>query len=109
MDAQCVGIFPAESPARSGRAVNIMAAFANTGEARNAFIRCFGSNGGPWRELLRKKCELPEDGHVHLYFTLSADCFAPEKWGGQSCEELSVWFGERAPGKDDTGVLLYFE
>ena len=109
MDAHCVGVFPAENPAALGQSVNVMAAFACRGPAREAAIRCYGSDGQGWKPIFEKRRSLPEDSHVHLYFTLPAACFSPENWGGRPCEELSIWFGEDTPSEDIPGILLYFQ
>ena len=103
-------VIPAENPAVSGQSLNVLVVTENpTGAALRRPVRFWGSDGGPWRELLREERVFPPHSHPHLYFNLPAACFAPALWGGEAPEELSIAVGGDAPATPDAGVLVFFQ
>ena len=104
-------ILPAENPAHFGQSLNVLLVVENpTQEALVRRIRFWGSNGGPWRELLLSQPKsFPPESHVHLYFNLPADRFSSDFWGGEAPEELSIAVCENAPTSPNAGILVFFE
>lgn len=107
-DVAFVGLIPAENPVRGENGVNILLMVDNRGEATRSLVRFYASDGGPWREIFAQEQEFAEKTHVHAYFHLPESCFAPEAWGGEKPEELSLYAGETGPGPGEQGVLLFF-
>ncbi len=109
LDLRFVGILPAENPFDPGRGVNLLLMVENPGPAVSATVRFYASDGGPWREIFAQKKEFAEKTHIHAYFHLPAECFAPENWGGETPEKLTLWAGETPPGPQEPGLLLFLE
>ena len=105
MSVRYVGILPAENPVKGTAGVNVLLMVDNPGEAVQTVVRFFVSDGGPWREILAEERELEGHTHIHAYFHLPESCFAPEAWGGEKPEELTLSVGE--PGQQS--LLLFFE
>ncbi len=104
-----MGIIPAENPVRGDSGVNVLLMAENQGKQTKTLVRFFASDGGPWREIFAEERELPEKTHVHAYFHLPESCFAPEAWGGEKPEELTICAGGSRPEPDQQGLLLFFE
>lgn len=107
-DVAFVGIIPAENPVQGEDGVNILLMVDNRGEATRSLVRFYASDGGPWREIFAQEREFPEKTHIHAYFHLPESCFAPELWGGEKPEELSLYAGESEPQPNEQVVLLFF-
>ena len=107
-NVRILNFIPAEDPISLSKGVNLLLLIDNRGEETTACIRFYASDGTKWRELLAEEKNLPGETHIHAYFHLPSECFAPEKWGGESPEELTVWAGEAPPENDEQGQLLFF-
>ena len=107
-DVRILNFIPAEDPVSLSRGVNLLLMIDNRGDETTACIRFFASDGTQWRELIAEERNLPGKTHVHAYFRLPPECFAPSKWGGESQEELTVCVGEAPPENGERGQLLFF-
>lgn len=105
MGVKYVGILPAENPVRGNFGVNVLLMVDNPGEPVKTVVRFYATDGGPWREIFAQERDFPGNTHTHAYFHLPEVCFAPEVWGGEKPEELTLSVG--APGQQ--ALLLFFE
>lgn len=107
-DVRYLTILPAENPVSRSKGLNLLLMVDNRGEDTSAVVRFYGSDGTGWREIYAQEKHLPGQTHIHAYFHLPPDCFAPEMWGGEELEELSLVAGEAPPTPTQQGQLLFF-
>ena len=89
--------------------MNLLLMVDNPGEDAAVTVRFYGSDGSDWREIFAEERSFQGHSHIHAYFHLPPACFAPEKWGGETLEELAVWVGEAPPAPTEQGQLLFLE
>ena len=105
----CVGLIPAENPARRGQSLNVLVMAVNRGqEARTTVVRVFGRVEEDWKELTAQTCSLQGGEHAHLYFNIPAQWTTPSAWEVEELEELALTAGASAPEPWGPGVLFFF-
>lgn len=105
----CVGLIPAENPARRGQSLNVLVMAVNRRqEARTTVVRVFGRVEEDWKELTAQTCSLQGGEHAHLYFNIPAQWTTPSAWEVEELEELALTAGTSAPEPWVPGVLIFF-
>ena len=107
-DVRILNFIPAEDPVSLSKGLNLLLMIDNRGDETIACIRFYASDGTKWREIRAEERNLPGKTHIHAYFHLPPECFAPKEWGGESPEELEIWVGETSPEENAQGQLLFF-
>ena len=95
----CIGLIPAQNPARLGQNLNVLVMAVNhSQDTQSTVIRVFGRVGEAWRELTAKPCTLRGGEHAHIYVTIPAQWLSPAGWEVEKLEELALAAGTAAPG-----------
>ena len=104
-----IDVIPSKETVARGESLNLLGGVANDGPACAADIAVWGNAGDGWRAVVTRRLDIAAGEHRHLYFTLTPELFAPDRWGGEAPEELELIISHEKPRDGARGKLVFID